>query len=666
MNKKSMCSLVLIVSLLGLLSLSVKIQNVHAPHLIITIEADGSISPPSANITTSDNVTYTFTADINASIIVQRSNIVIDGDGWTLDGLDFAIWEGFNLTSVSNVTIINVKIDWFASYSIYLESVSQCIISDNTITGSEGGIGLFYSTGNTVSNNMITGCSEAVELVSSSGNAVSGNNITHNNAGVYLVLSSTDNTIIGNNISFNEGNIYLASSFNNTITGNTITNGAEAIQLYTSSNNTISGNNMSGNSKGVWSRLNSTENVISRNTITSNADTGIRFDSSSDSTISENNVSENLNGVYLWHCSNITISGNNIAGNNQHGVYLFYSDGNAVLNNEFYANPSAGIYLLGSSDNRIWKNTNSSGWNSQYGVCLWSGSHRNTVSENTLSPYWHGISMGYSDDNRILNNTVSNTEIVGIEVQQICNNSIIANNMISDSSLYGISIASGSEATRYNVIQDNNITHNLIGINIHRLSGNIIYHNNFVDNTNQTSISNSTNIWDNGYPSGGNYWSNYTGVDLDPDGIGDVAHVIDANNTDNYPLMGMFHSFNTSLGKSINVISNSSVSGFMYESPGTIRFHVSNKTANQTHGFCRVSIPYEVLSEPFNVTIDGANPTYWNYTLYDNGTHRWIYFEIEHSTKEVVIIPEFPSHIILPLFITATLVAALAYRRKRL
>ncbi len=128
--------------------------------------------------------------------------------------------------------------------------------------------------------------------------------------------------------------------------------------------------------------------------------------------------------------------------------------------------------------------------------------------------------------------------------------------------------------------------------------------------------------------------------------------------------MGMFHSFNTTLGKYVNVISNSTIDSFRYfESNSTIRMHVSNMTADQTHGFCRVSIPYEVMSEPFTVTIDGANPTYWNYTLYDNGTHRWIYFEYEHTTREIVIVPEFPSFLVLPLFMTATLLAVIVSRR---
>jgi len=83
------------------------------------------------------------------------------------------------------------------------------------------------------------------------------------------------------------------------------------------------------------------------------------------------------------------------------------------------------------------------------------------------------------------------------------------------------------------------------GLEIINSLDNVIYHNNFVMNKSQIYIRDSMNVWDNGYPFGGNYWSDYSDVDLycgpnqnipSRDGIWDHPYVIDANNTDNYPL----------------------------------------------------------------------------------------------------------------------------------
>jgi parallel beta-helix repeat protein len=524
MSRKLVYSIVTVVVLMGVLGVSFNVNKVEAQLGTIYIMADGSIDPPTANITSTDNVTYTFTDNINASIVVQRSNIIIDGDGWTLDGLDFTIWEGLNLTDVSNVTIIDINIERFASYSIYLKSASQCVISDNTVTGSEGGIGLFYSTGIEVSDNEITGCWEAVEIIHSSGNVVSGNNITDN---VNL-----------------------------------------AVTLFNSTGNTVTGNRMTANNFA-----------------------GVSFRSSSNfNTISGNNITNNRRGITLLSSSNSnTISGNNITDNEYHGISIV------------------------------------------------DYSHNNTISRNILVNNTNGI------------------DIVGVLFTTISRNHITENNQ------YGITLDNASN----NTISENNITNNSLGIYYDGLcNNNTAYHNNFIDNTKQVEVSpGDVDAWDDGVE--GNYWSNYTGVDLNHDGVGDSWHEIGANNIDHFPLMGPFHSFNTTLGKHINVISNSTIESFQhFESNSTIIIHVSNVTANQTRGFCRISIPYEVMSEPFNVTIDGANPTYWNYTLYDNGTHRWIYFEYEHTTREIVIIPEFPSFLIPPLFMVATLLAVIAHRKK--
>jgi parallel beta-helix repeat protein len=102
-----------------------------------------------------------------------------------------------------------------------------------------------------------------------------------------------------------------------------------------------------------------------------------------------------------------------------------------------------------------------------------------------------------------------------------------------------------------NKIVSNRIANNgQKGMWIDTASNNYIYHNNFVNNPQQIySANNAINIWDNEYPSGGNYWSNYNGADTKKgssqditgsDGIGDTAFVINANNQDHYPLMTLY------------------------------------------------------------------------------------------------------------------------------
>ena len=190
---------------------------------------------------------------------------------------------------------------------------------------------------------------------------------------------------------------------------------------------------------------------------------------------------------------------------------------------------------------------------------------------------------------------------------------------------------------------------------------------NFVNNTRRAEIfdSRAQNVWDDGVE--GTYWSNYTGVDSNHDGIGDTVHVLGTNNTDRYPLMGLFHSFNTSLGYRVNVISNSTIENFQYfESNSTIKMCVSNTTADQMYGFCRICIPHALMNETYHVIIDGAEPYYVNYTLYDDGDNRWIYFSYQHSTIEIIIIPEFLPWTPLLLLLIVFTVAVTVYKRRLL
>jgi parallel beta-helix repeat protein len=204
---------------------------------------------------------------------------------------------------------------------------------------------------------------------------------------------------------------------------------------------------------------------------------------------------------------------------------------------------------------------------------------------------------------------------------------------------------------------------NLTAFDLNRILDNAVISNNFVENSVQASTHYAINLWNGSYSIAGNYWSDYNGTDSDFDGIGDTSYVIDANNQDYYPLMGMFSSFKSSLGYGVDAVSNSTIEDFEYsESNNTVTLHVSNMTVNQTNGFCRLTIPHGLLSPPYTITINGTQVSYT--PIFENETLSIIYFSYQHSTLEIIIIPEFPSILILPLFMLATLLAVMVYRRK--
>ena len=132
----------------------------------------------------------------------------------------------------------------------------------------------------------------------------------------------------------------------------------------------------------------------------------------------------------------------------------------------------------------------------------------------------------------------------GIVVDRSSNGTVLANTIINNSA--GIVLFQSSN----NTISENNVTtNNGTGIVVSYSLNNKVYHNNIINNTSQAYVSNSTGAWDNGYPSGGNYWSDYNGTDLfvglyqtvaGNDGIGDAAKAIDPINKDDYPLMGPY------------------------------------------------------------------------------------------------------------------------------
>jgi parallel beta-helix repeat protein len=190
--------------------------------------------------------------------------------------------------------------------------------------------------------------------------------------------------------------------------------------------------------------------------------------------------------ILLFVCDNITVQNQQLC-NTTYGIILGYTTNCLISNNIINSNNMGGINLnILSNDNTITGNT----------IC----------SNNR-----EGIGLYAAYSNTITGNTISSNNRSGIEFWDYTDRNIITNNTIYSNIVYGISLPINS-------------------------IDNVIYHNNFKDNV-VNANDEGDNIWDNGYPSGGNFWDDYNGSDSNGDGLGDTPYPIpDGYNEDRYPL----------------------------------------------------------------------------------------------------------------------------------
>ncbi len=356
----------------------------------------------------------------SSCINITSSDVVFDGAGYTIDGINASTTTGvnvYNSTVLTNVTVKNLTVtDW--SVGIYYINTYDGSIENNTLSSNENeGIHLKNSNNNTLSNNTANSNSIGIALGSSNNNTLNNNIIILNtNYGIFLFSSSNNNTLTSNNASWN----------------------GEGIRLYDSSNNnTLTTNVINYNTNGIssWS---SNYNSLSNNTVSSNSVTGIFFSSSSNNTINNNTANSNTAyGIYFYNSSDNTLSNNAASLNDVTGIYTLSSRKNTFMNNNASSNTKYGIYLDASSNTTLTNNTASSNTD---GIALFLSSNSNILSNNTASSNINtGISIDVSSNNSLNGNNMTgngyNFHLSGSQESDF-NNSIETSNLIDGKHIF--------------------------------------------------------------------------------------------------------------------------------------------------------------------------------------------------------------------------------------
>lgn len=270
----------------------------------------------------------------------------------------------------------------------------------------------------------------------------------------------------------------------------------------------------------------SNDNNVSRSIITSNS-RGIELKYSSNNTINNNTILNNEDGIYLTlESKNNTFSDNIVMNNSGYGVFYdsYWCDGNALIDNTI-VNNSGGVRLEYTQNNKMFNNVVSN--NTEFGILLFY-SNGSLVGNELSNNGEYSIAISGASGNNISNNTILNSE-EGIELYESSNNTVKENTLSGNQYAFYIFVSS----TTNNSVYGNTISNNNEGIHVAYSSGNTFYHNNFINNSIPVYSRESTNAWDNGYPSGGNHWSGH--VCTGNPSNGSQPYVINADNIDNHP-----------------------------------------------------------------------------------------------------------------------------------
>jgi parallel beta-helix repeat protein len=270
-------------------------------------------------------------------------------------------------------------------------------------------------------------------------------------------------------------------------------------------------------------------------------------------------ISNGNYGLVLIDYSNNTISNNIITRHNYGCIIIDSSSHNMIYGNEI--SKSGGGIGIGTLDltssnsivsNRICDNSVGISF-SDYSIPQVTphGIVNHTISHNNISNNSNGISFYVLDFGVIFQ-----IEILSSKISMNGEGITFSNSggMIDEITIWNCTIEYNAVGIKmYQSNGDKEISYNNINYNtqhaiyLQNSGNNIFHHNNFIKNgyIPQVVDDPGSNRWDNSYPGGGNFWSDYIGVDRynglgqnipGNDGIGDTPYIIYSDSQDNYPL----------------------------------------------------------------------------------------------------------------------------------
>jgi len=306
-------------------------------------------------------------------------------------------------------------------------------------------------------------------------------------------------------------------------------------------------------SESVWS--DQTGNL----TISENRLNGVRMESCGNLTFDDNVLTEVGAGVAVVGCSDVRVANNTLRSTTYSGDLDVIGCTNVTVAGNLFSNGTGGLMLWWSQAVTVSENIfESTGiYIGDYSADEWSAyeiSQDNLVNGKPVHYYKAGSDL-------VLDNMTVGELIVGNYTDVWISNLTISASycgilmgFVENASITGVNVS----ANHYGICMRfcNNTTivgcafwSNSHGIEMYECCWSSIYHNHFLYNGEHALSYGSGaigNMWDAGYPAGGNYWSNYTGSDnyngpdqdiAGADGIGDAPFVGSGGVVDRYPWM---------------------------------------------------------------------------------------------------------------------------------